>query len=1107
MDSEESSELLKDPRQNSSTVADENPSNASVIKGFKKKVLRRPIVQVTNRKELHSFKGETSEKDDDSFKSRDKFEKIKTPFDVENPSISKATDAVSATTSANINKRQVVKLQKKHLSTASSPILASEKKQVRVPIKKKAVSIQNISVISIKKDVYEGDNNEEAKETDSSSVNAEENSPSKTIIIEESVISEVDKGSGQSVIDTPSENSVTDEGSITSSVTIKSSYLNEEPTKKKITVSPIVSSSQASPYNTRFAHMKIGTIFSVPNRSGGIAKRKIVKENAKPSNENVDNHDPPVRYEKPSIKFMGPDNGLCFLCGIAFSDDMGISLSVKKPLPLSNVDLVSLLESFSISCESIQTQNLSYVNICNVCHTLVIEGDSTYKHLLSVASEMRDQWPYLALKKDPVFSLNFPEGDANNFDSRENVSKSRMSLGKEEAVVAEPKKPRGRVGRPPKLRVKQEEDADENWRPTQVKLERSTHTGRRGRPPKRKIKRERRGRPRKNMIKGEVSEEEVYTCGLCGEEFLDENEWAGHFESVHKTQLRWVNYRSQKKLKKLIMLDLQESFLNETFTEYSCHACDGKFYKRNEFLNHLRHNHKITIDDDFITSLYHYSQGNFENIDEISANDTEMEDNDMSDGAVIKIKKEIIPSSEKSSFKCKVCQLVLDSEKALKDHTDTSHFSLVVIANDDTKEVVLPEEKTFGDEISDSDKKTSNPAEMADKGNGEETELTCEDCEEVFYSRHRLLEHKLNIHGSNDDKGQEKGLVRYECEVCGRRIYGMAALRVHMTKVHYKTLSSFKHSCSMCVYKSQSRSQLGKHMRSKHGKEIMPSVQCETCGKMYGPSYIAKHIATMHSTHTRNYNCNFCDMKFYDMAGLKFHIYHEHANKVWKCNKCPKEFKKYHQLRQHRIFTHSNKIHACMECPKTYKRRSDLTEHIKRLHLQRVVLLCPRCPKQYVNRFKLRNHLMKHHDVPWEDTLARNYARHQRANNCRRTEDGILEVNKDQPPAEESSIFIEESYDHFDRREKMQEEYGENFEGQVEHEYHDHFSRHNEEHEYHAHYRETNDEHIQHHQSKSQQLASVKMEKDDHPEEYIEIMEATDAFAKDGITYVIIEET
>lgn len=89
----------------------------------------------------------------------------------------------------------------------------------------------------------------------------------------------------------------------------------------------------------------------------------------------------------------------------------------------------------------------------------------------------------------------------------------------------------------------------------------------------------------------------------------------------------------------------------------------------------------------------------------------------------------------------------------------------------------------------------------------------------------------------------------------------------------------------------------------------------------------------------------------------------------------------------------------------------------------------------------------------------------------------------------------------------MQEEYGENFEGQVEHEYHDHFSRHNEEHEYHAHYRETNDEHIQHHQSKSQQLASVKMEKDDHPEEYIEIMEATDAFAKDGITYVIIEET
>ena len=984
-------------------------------------------------------------------------------------------------------KSQTEKEEEKHSSSSVQSHDHEEKRKPTVQ-KKTPIIIREVSDFMFSQSDDNEDDDDDCTEMeieDNCSVASEENVAQKTIYITQSPSVEKIKDVRESCFDGNS----TNKKSLTLKPSVSVSSQNEV-NKKQGNLTAVASSSQSSPYNTRFAHMKVGPIFSIPNKSAGASRRKGVRGNIRIFRENLNKQGmPSVSYEKSEVEDTSQESGVCFLCGISFGNDMGILLSVKKPLPLSKIDLVTLLENFSISCASIKTQNLNQVNICNVCHTLVIEGDSSYKHLLTVASEMREHWPYRVMKTNPVFSLGFPE----SYTDQSNSNEDTMLPRKEESTQPESKRVRGRVGRPPKVKVKREVDDDEedvNWKPSLVKLERPSYTGRRGRPPKRK--RGRRGRPRKVAVKGEASEEEMFTCALCSEEHFDENEWSGHYEAEHKPQLRWVNYKLQKKLKKLILYNIQESFLNEEFNDIMCHACDSKFLEKDAFLEHLRSYHRMVIDEEYITSLLNYKQGHAESVEAFLENDFVKEINAAADGTVIKIEKDTLSEKTAKSLKCKVCHVTLESEKALKEHTDTNHFSLVVIGSDDSKEVVLPEEDSSQTHKEIDEEKADS--EVTDKENIESSEFTCEECYEAFESRHKLLEHKLNIHGSTDGKGQEKGLVRYECEVCGRRIYGLAALKVHMSKVHYKMTSSFKFSCGMCIYKSQSRGQLVKHMRNKHEKEIMPSVQCETCGKMYGASYIAKHIATMHSTHTRDYDCSFCDMKFFDMAGLKFHIYHEHANKVWKCNKCPKEFKKYHQLRQHRIFTHSTKVHACLECPKTYKRKSDLTEHIKRLHLQRVVLLCPRCPKQYVNRFKLRNHLMKHHDVPWEDTLARNYARHQRANNCRRTEEGVLEANKDMPHDDDD--YILEHYDGF--RQKTSGD-SDNVEQGERQEHYESFNRAGEEHEYRSH-------RYGQHQQQRIALGPVKMEKEEEPEEYIEIMEATDAFAKDGVTYVIIEE-
>ncbi|KAK7077321.1 hypothetical protein SK128_019754 [Halocaridina rubra] len=977
-----------------------------------------------------------------------------------------------------LNKRtesSIVKLPEKGGDSKSVP-------DQEAKMQKKSPALPNICQVaeSLQKDNEDSDSEVEIK--DGSNVRITGNSLRKTICISESTLEDSFSKSNSSVTNGQSKEKPPD-GSQSSDIDINTISQTDDLVKR---TSSIVYRTKASPYNTRFARKKVETVSSIRAASGMTEKTDFMSVEY----ENTANYNTsPSKSETSILEEIESSSGVCFLCRMNFSNNMGVALNIKKPLPLSKTDFTTLLEHFGICCPVNEKANLDYIHICNICHTLVLDGDASYRQILSVASEMREHWPARASKWDPTFTIRLSNVAVNASDGKVSSVKSNLDYESQDLRISLPERqerPKRRVGRPPKLSYKIKTEKDENWKPSLVINEQGIHPRKRGRPPKtiRKeiIGKRKRGRPRKILINQNLSDCEDFICGLCGKSFEEENEWSNHFKSLHKMMGRWVKYSLQKKLKKVILHHIQQSFHLKKFPVTICPVCTVKFFERNEYIQHLRNFHNIIVDEDFITALHDFSTGCY-NADDVSASETERED-DANSETDINIKKEVTSSDvPEKVYRCKVCNLSANSEKELKEHTDTSHFSLVVIANDSSREVVLPENRESNEE----EKAAFEISNSSEAGNEKvkDSELKCSDCKEVFENRLKHLEHMLIFHGALEEN-QEKGMVRYECEVCERRIYGLAALRVHMSKVHYKTQSEFKYICNLCIYKSRSKSQLGKHMKSKHDVEITPSVQCETCGKMYGRNYILKHIATMHSTQPRNFQCNFCDMKFYDLAGLKFHIYHEHANKVWKCSKCPLEFKKYHQLRQHRIFLHSTQVHTCPDCCKTFKRKGDLTEHIKRLHSQRVVLLCPRCPKQYVNRFKLRNHLMKHHDVPWEDTLAWNYARHQRANNCRRTEGGILELNKDQPQSENKPGILDDAYTNIVRCPVQESEQFENAFG--EHESHDMLNRDKEEHEYHAQY-------IQH--GKQNVLSAIKKEEPEE-EEYIEIMEATDAFAKDG---------
>lgn len=100
------------------------------------------------------------------------------------------------------------------------------------------------------------------------------------------------------------------------------------------------------------------------------------------------------------------DFGQCLLCKRAVSGVDGVCIGVNSKLPLSGLDLLSLLQCYSVSLTLQETFQLrKRTELCKECYEVVMEGDSAYGYIYSVASKMSRSWSG-RLSKCVSFSLN-----------------------------------------------------------------------------------------------------------------------------------------------------------------------------------------------------------------------------------------------------------------------------------------------------------------------------------------------------------------------------------------------------------------------------------------------------------------------------------------------------------------------------------------------------------------------------------------------------------------------------------------------------------------------------------------------------------------------------
>lgn len=307
--------------------------------------------------------------------------------------------------------------------------------------------------------------------------------------------------------------------------------------------------------------------------------------------------------------------------------------------------------------------------------------------------------------------------------------------------------------------------------------------------------------------------------------------------------------------------------------------------------------------------------------------------------------------AKQASLKCIVCGVNVEGKKNLKRHMEAEHEGSVVILEGDGCGGVINHRlnlTTAPESEADAEERQQQVISQNFAQGKSKSKMSCRACGAAFSNIVTLAKHQHEHHKEMvDERGGpvgSVGIMMLECEVCERRMHGLSALRLHMTKVHrWPHKTGRQHRCKLCLYQGRTRRQLENHMRVKHGMDIMPHVECKLCGKSYTANYLSRHVANMHEN-KKGFSCEFCGMKFNDNSTLKSHIYFEHANNRWKCEPCQLAFQKYHQLRQHNYYVHSTKVHTCNFCGKTYKRKSDHTEHIKRKHTEKV-----RCKKRVIS--------------------------------------------------------------------------------------------------------------------------------------------------------------
>ena len=227
------------------------------------------------------------------------------------------------------------------------------------------------------------------------------------------------------------------------------------------------------------------------------------------------------------------------------------------------------------------------------------------------------------------------------------------------------------------------------------------------------------------------------------------------------------------------------------------------------------------------------------------------------------------PGYESGTFMCDQCPAELRSKKSLLNHIKVVHDEdkpLKYTCHEcqldfsGSRYLICHYKKVHG-EI---------PPEFRDQ-----KQYLCDQCPDVFLTKHSLHLHTLRKHPNENDKPIPKRVYKKKdkiskCPHCEKTFRCDRNLKEHIKVVHEK-VTPFE--CDQCTRKFGLKRTLHSHKQIVHAK-----VNCEECGQeIYNSFELKRHKASVHGIVPSNvFHCQHCPLFFRSEKNLSYHIANKH---------------------------------------------------------------------------------------------------------------------------------------------------------------------------------------------------------------------------------------
>lgn len=279
------------------------------------------------------------------------------------------------------------------------------------------------------------------------------------------------------------------------------------------------------------------------------------------------------------------------------------------------------------------------------------------------------------------------------------------------------------------------------------------------------------------------------------------------------------------------------------------------------------------------------------------------------------LEEELVVSALNKQLECTICKKVYSSETRFKTHISKCGKQMYKQVESNSNHFIC----TICDQIFTEIESLKSHIQTIHKYKG----ITCNICGLSFPNRKRYSYHKFTRHCEKN----------YICDVCGKGFYITNLLKNHM---------------------------------KRHETEKATACICSVCGKSFNYKGALYYHMKMHNN-IRNYNCDYCDRKFYTIMSKKRHLRTHTGERPYQCKLCRKRFFSTGELKKHQFVHTGVSSYICAFCNKHFSSKFNLNLH---LTFYSGDYICKICDKSFISSDIVKFHFKRKHkniEISWDN--------------------------------------------------------------------------------------------------------------------------------------------